>query len=789
MTCFSLNRVSLKARMALTVSLLFVCFVTAASYATLSYFERTFKEIIFTQQASLVSNLARSIDDKLSIVHTSLAAVAATVPPDCVTDPLRAQRFLDRHSALLSLFDNGIFLIATDGKLIAESPYRFGRRGRDLRFREWFWQTVTTQKPYISDPYISTHTPGRPAIVMTVPVFDGKGGMIGVLTGSLDLMGKNILADIARTRVGENGYLFIADKNRTLVVHPDPKRIMKPAAAPGANCLVDRAFQGFEGSGETVTSYGVPMLLTVKRLTRASWFLGANYPLAEAYAPLGTVRYSFVAAIIVLNLVLLALTWLLTRQLMSPLSAITRHLEQLPEKRPEERRLDISGPDEIGVLATSFNTMLATLERQQDSLMEQNRRIEDERLFLQTMIDAIPDMIFFKDRQSVYQGCNDAFARLIAGMPREALIGKSDAELPLLSDQADFFRQSDREAMATGDPCRYELWTRLTDKRLILLETIKVPFRDAQGEIGGVIGIARDITGHKRTEYKLHEQAALLEREIAERQMAQEALAAKHEQLEKINSSLEEMIAASIADLRRKDRLLIQQSRQAAMGEMINNIAHQWRQPLNNIGLILQNLMYTVETGTLSTQDLHREGDRAMEIIRYMSRTIDDFRNFFRQDKVRQDFSVGAVISRILDFMTPSLKHNAIGIDADLPEDLLATGYPNEFSQVVLVILNNAKDAFLERMTAEPLIRIRVTREHDKAVVTIRDNGGGIGEGVMDRVFNPYFTTKEPGKGTGIGLYMSKTIIEKNMHGSLTFRNVDGGAEFRIELPAPPTTA
>jgi C4-dicarboxylate-specific signal transduction histidine kinase len=171
-----------------------------------------------------------------------------------------------------------------------------------------------------------------------------------------------------------------------------------------------------------------------------------------------------------------------------------------------------------------------------------------------------------------------------------------------------------------------------------------------------------------------------------------------------------------------------------------------------------------------------------MNVIAYMSRTIDDFRNFFRQDKERHAFTVNLMVSRSLDFLLPTLKSSGIDVDFQEQADIIAEGYPSEYMQVLLNIFNNAKDVLLERKTANPLISINIFRENQHAVVTIRDNAGGIPESVLPKIFDPYFTTKEQGKGTGIGLYMSKTIIEKNINGSLTARNVDGGVEFRIEI-------
>jgi PAS domain S-box-containing protein len=269
---------------------------------------------------------------------------------------------------------------------------------------------------------------------------------------------------------------------------------------------------------------------------------------------------------------------------------------------------------------------------------------------------------------------------------------------------------------------------------------------------------------------------------ITDLKQAQNTLTAQQELLEELNRSLEKRVSQSVDELRRKDLMLIQQSRQAAMGEMINNIAHQWRQPLNNIGLIIQNLQSQYEAGEMNSAQMAEQVGHAMDVIVYMSRTIDDFRNFFRQDKERHAFIVNLMVSRSLDFLLPTLKSRGITVESHEQPDIIAEGYPSEYMQVLLNILNNAKDVLLERKVANPLISINIFRENQRSVVTIRDNAGGIPDTVLPKIFDPYFTTKEQGKGTGIGLYMSKTIIEKNIDGSLTARNVEGGVEFRIEI-------
>ena len=254
------------------------------------------------------------------------------------------------------------------------------------------------------------------------------------------------------------------------------------------------------------------------------------------------------------------------------------------------------------------------------------------------------------------------------------------------------------------------------------------------------------------------------------------------EELDQLHKNLETRVIEMVAELRRKDQILIQQGRLAAMGEMIGNIAHQWRQPLNNIALIIQNLQIEYNSGTLTREEMDSEIHDAMDDLMQLYGTIDDFRNFFRGDKEKQGFLINNAVNRTMALVSLTLRQHNIQVEIESDDDVTAVGYPNEFSQVLLNIITNSRDAGIERNVSNPCIIIRITRENGRSVLYVCDNCGGIPEEILPKIFDPYFTTRGPDRGTGIGLYMSKVIIEQNMAGHLTARNMNGGAEFRIEV-------
>ena len=238
----------------------------------------------------------------------------------------------------------------------------------------------------------------------------------------------------------------------------------------------------------------------------------------------------------------------------------------------------------------------------------------------------------------------------------------------------------------------------------------------------------------------------------------------------------------AIEELRKNDLLLIHQSRMAALGEMLGYIAHQWRQPLNVVGLKVQEIGLSYELGGFSKELLDTNIAQAIEILSQLSQTIDVFRDFSSPDKEKSLFMVDRAIMKTISLLKDNFTELGIAIEVSTSGEPQIKGFPNEYGQVLLNILMNAKDAFREQQTIDAQITLRSWTEDGRAVVTITDNAGGIKVEILHKIFDPYFTTKELGKGTGVGLFMSKIIIEKNMGGRLTVCNLEGGTQFRIEV-------
>jgi len=256
-----------------------------------------------------------------------------------------------------------------------------------------------------------------------------------------------------------------------------------------------------------------------------------------------------------------------------------------------------------------------------------------------------------------------------------------------------------------------------------------------------------------------------------------------NEEIKKLNKSLEKKIKQRVEEIRKKDQMLLQQSKLAAMGEMIGAIAHQWRQPLNALAINIQMLEDLYEGGELDKKTLQEFIEKNMQTIKFMSNTIDDFRNFFRKDKEQVEFDIKEIIEKTLNLQKAQLQNHNIKIKTHL-ENIKIKGYKNEFMQVILNIISNAKDAIEEKRKEgyfEGLIKIKAYQANNEIIIEIEDNGGGIPKEIKDRIFEPYFTTKEEGKGTGMGLYMVREIINR-MNGSIEVENTNNGAKFIIKI-------
>lgn len=393
-------RLGIQKKLALSLSTFLLIVFGFSCWGIVSYTTRMLRENIQKQQFAMTELIASSVNDKLGTYLATIAQVALAVPPDAFENPGKAQAFLDTHRDLRSVFGNGIILFDNKLSIVAESPFIKGRRGTKIEQLEKFLRTVVEKDfPDISNPYISPKS-NAPAIVMAVPITGRNKSLRGILVGGINLTKDYFIEELMGYKIGTKGYLYLFNTERTMILHPDKKRIMRHDIPPGANKLLDRAIGGFEGSGETVNSRGVPQIASFKRLKMVDWILASAYPQEEAYAPIKRLReYLFVSASMV-TLFSIVLIWLLTSRITASLVSFSGQVGLIRENPEESHEIHIVSSDEVSLLADTFNGLMRQLTLTRDSLDEMTRTDYLTGLFNRRHLEMeAPKLIAMSERQ------------------------------------------------------------------------------------------------------------------------------------------------------------------------------------------------------------------------------------------------------------------------------------------------------------------------------------------------------------------------------------------------------
>lgn len=254
-------------------------------------------------------------------------------------------------------------------------------------------------------------------------------------------------------------------------------------------------------------------------------------------------------------------------------------------------------------------------------------------------------------------------------------------------------------------------------------------------------------------------------------------------ELENINLKLERLFQDEVEENKRKEALMVYQARLAAMGEMIGSIAHQWRQPLSVINMVFSNVLDAFRHGELDDALINEQHKRMMRLTKHMSDTIDDFRYFFDPNAEASEFLLSKMIQRALSLLDDTIKQVGVEVIFQIEEDHLIQGYENQLSQVFLSVVQNSLEALQEHVGLERKLWIHLNRQYDMLSVNVEDSAGGVSEAVLNRLYEPHFSTKKSKQGTGLGLYIAKVIIEKNFSGIIESKNGDYGLLTRIAIP------
>ncbi|WP_421716762.1 PAS domain-containing sensor histidine kinase [Arcobacter arenosus] len=379
------------------------------------------------------------------------------------------------------------------------------------------------------------------------------------------------------------------------------------------------------------------------------------------------------------------------------------------------------------------------------------------------------------DINGVITFVNDEFCR-ISGFSKEELIGANHnivrhPEVP----EEDFERLW--TTILDKKPYKTTVKNKCKDGSTVYLNTTITPILDENDEIREFIAIRYDVTKEvelKKALEKKDKELLTLNKTLEQRVKEQTA------QLIELNQTLEHRVNEEIAKNKEKQKMLFWQSRMASLGQMLANIAHQWRQPLTELSLTMFNIKRTAKKCDLEKLDLYYK--ESLGIIENMSQTIDDFSNFFNPNKPKEKFFLTNAINDSLLITKKLVQKENLNIQTDF-EDIEVFGVLNELSQVIINLIQNSSEAFKVNEIKDKKITIIIKREENYAVLQFEDNAGGASENLLDKIFEPYFTTKHQSNGTGLGLFMSKMIIEKSLDGTIRVENIDNGLKFTIKIP------
>jgi PAS domain S-box-containing protein len=358
-------------------------------------------------------------------------------------------------------------------------------------------------------------------------------------------------------------------------------------------------------------------------------------------------------------------------------------------------------------------------------LKKLENRLRKQKFLLDTVLNNVDAYIYMKDENRIFRYVNSKVANLFR-KPIEEIIGKYDRDV-IPVEIADVFWESDKEVLRTNDKIIIEEVFNDKEKGNIYYWSTKLPYL-LEDKTPAIIGFSTDITILKSQEVQL----------------------------------------------KNKDKILYQQSKVAAMGEMIENIAHQWRQPLSIISTISSQIKLKKELNLYEkdTEDLEiiKDLEKIVKTTGFLSDTIDYFRNFLRNDCSKEFFTLNSLITDVLELTSVELKINNISIIKEI-EDINIFALKNEIIQVLINIINNAKDAYKNSDIQYKNIYIKAFSQNNDVIIELQDNAGGIDDKIIDRIFEPYFTTKHKSSGTGIGLFISEKIVTKHLKGEIKVEN------------------
>ncbi len=425
---------SVKSKAALVTTAGVLLLFAAFTVFELRHIRTEMQAVLGAQQFTLISSIAGELDDKIRSTHRALIVTAEATPPEMLADLAAMERSLRRQPGYRSFFDD-VFLIRRNGLVLIDLPV-LERRGIDVHDRDYFRRTLDTRKPVISEPYIGRGPVKEPAVMMTAPILDRSGEVVGILSGNIHPLKVNLLGKLREARVGVTGRFILFSRDRTIIVSREPDRIMTKGPEPGVTPYLDNAMAGREGWEESVNSRGERALYSYKQLASVPWVLVAALPVEEAYAPITAAQARAVGITGLLALLLTPLVWFGMQYVLSPIGVLRDTIRRIHRDPESNALVQMSRQDELGDLADDFNAMTRERRRANQALRASEAR-------LAKMIQASPaatTITHFEDGTfvEVNQAALDVFGRT-----REEMIGQTALGLglwPNPGDRAEFVK-------------------------------------------------------------------------------------------------------------------------------------------------------------------------------------------------------------------------------------------------------------------------------------------------------------------------------------------------------------
>lgn len=731
---------TIRAKISILIAVIISITLGLTGYFHLRFFEDSLRNSVFhgleTISGATSQLVSRFVTDTLKEVET----VALSFPKDGLErkDILIIEDTLRVYSEKLPKFENGIFLLDEKGVLWADYPAHPEVRGQSFAFREYYRKTVEEKRGIVA-VYQSTRS-GIPVLTFTAPLWSSSGRMIGLLGCSVQLTSSNVLEGIRLTRIGKTGCIYVFNRDRLMILHPQKDRILKKDVPVGVNKLFDAAIDGYEGLGETVNSRGISMLISMRQIPGTDWLLGAQQSKDEAFSPVREAQNRILASIIFAVIVAAVIAAFTVRGITRPLLKLRKAVTLLGyageakdgalEKEYRKELADIHTGGDIGDLTRAFLGISKQLEKTMGTLKNSAR--DWERTF-----DSVSDAILIVDGEGRIIRLNHA-ARIILETGHKEILGKR--VLDFLGRATITDNYPGNEETSVGEQA---FLLKLEHGLAFTFEVAMTPLLQGTDRVGTVI-TAKDITSKLQAD----------------------------------------------AEKRLLEAQLQQAQKMEAIGTLAGGIAHNF----NNLLMGIQGNASLILLDTDSDQVHYRRAKNIEKLVQSGSRLTGQLLGYAREGRFQvKPISLNHLAKETSD--TFAMARKDIRVEQDFAKDLVPVlADQGQIEQILMNLYVNAADAMPNGGTLSLKTenvnhgnfshRAYEVKPGKYALLSVRDTGTGMDKKTLERIFEPFFTTKSVGKGTGLGLASVYGIVKAH-DGYVDVESEWGrGSTFHIYLPA-----